>query len=354
MKLDIWANIAAEFKDTLVLGNGASIAVHKGFRYSSLFDKAHENGWISSGGQAVFDNAANKDFEFVLRCLSIARFVNEALDIRDSKTDSVYKETRSALIRTVRAVHPSHSGIKHHLEPAYEFMEQFNTVVSLNYDLLVYWAMMEAIEAAPEEHGNGSRTPPFKDCFSELDGGFSMNCFRTEFQRHKSRLVFYPHGGLFLASRPDGAEYKVKATDTANLLDEIVKTWEPDSGSPLFVAEGNSKQKMAAISRSPYLSTVYYDVLPNLGPNVAIYGWSLGENDEHILKQICKGAKKIAVSVFKENEEDLNGHCSQVKNQIAKVKRSIDVFFYDAKSQGCWIQPSTGQEATGVPQPVST
>ncbi len=137
-----WSDMAEDFRDTLVLGNGASIAIHDHFQYPSLLQKARDEGLITKRLAAVFQKMKTEDFELALRYMSIAEFVNEALGIEDGETQEAYKDIRNALIRTVRKVHPEHEPIKHHLKPAYQFMTRFRTVLSLNYDLLVYWAMM--------------------------------------------------------------------------------------------------------------------------------------------------------------------------------------------------------------------
>ena len=41
--------------DTLLLGNGASMALHPGFGYGSLFESALENGHITPAVGAIFD-----------------------------------------------------------------------------------------------------------------------------------------------------------------------------------------------------------------------------------------------------------------------------------------------------------
>ena len=98
-----WLDIAGDFQDTLVLGNGASIAIHAGFKYESLYDKARTGGPITESVNALFKHMNSSDFELILRCVSIAEFVNRALEIEDGKTHEVYETIRNTLIKVDRS-----------------------------------------------------------------------------------------------------------------------------------------------------------------------------------------------------------------------------------------------------------
>jgi len=212
-------------------------------------------------------------------------------------------------------------------------MKRFNKVINLNYDLLVYWAMMA---------GNDSLGNWFKDCF--LHGYFQEDW--KWFERpavgvEGTTLVFYPHGSLFLATDKFGADIKLaKASDTKNILNRVVECWESGKFIPLFVSEGESIQKIQSIGNSFYQSTILYDVLPNCGEDVVIYGWSLCQNDDHIIKRISRGnVQKIAVSVYCENrsESTINEEIEFKKRKLINFLPSSRISFYDAQSSGCWI-----------------
>jgi len=49
MQLKNWSDIANEFQDTLVLGNGASISIDQRFDYRSLLQKARELAYNGTG-----------------------------------------------------------------------------------------------------------------------------------------------------------------------------------------------------------------------------------------------------------------------------------------------------------------
>ncbi len=92
-------------------------------------------------------------------------------------------------------------------------------------------------------------------------------------------LVFYPHGSLAVARDYLGDETKlaVDAGAAGDLLDTITLRWSSGNYVPVFVSEGTSKQKIAAIRRSHYLTNVYEEVLPSLGESLVMYGWSFDE-----------------------------------------------------------------------------
>jgi hypothetical protein len=115
--------------------------------------------------------------------------------------------------------------------------------------------------------------------------------------------------------------------------------WSHARSIPLFVAEGVSRQKEAAIQRSEYLGTVYDEVLLDLGDSLAIYGWSLGDNDTHILTKILEGTvRRLAVSVQTEgrNATTIRDQCEGLMKRIRSHSKKIDVTFFAAESDGCW------------------
>ncbi len=338
MELGKWSDIANEFKDTLVLSNGASIAVDTRFDYQSLLEEAKEANLINNSVDEVFNYLGTKDFEFVLWTLGFVSDINQKLKVETQSAKEAYQKVQNALIETIHKVHPQRNEIEQLLKPIYSFMKNFQTVVSLNYDLIVYWSILEA----KRELGNH-----FKDCF--VNGRFTENWQRLR-EPHKadaSTLVFYPHGNLCLVTDPKEGDYKIiRQDENTILLDAIVNVWRQNSKIPLFVSEGDSKQKLTAIRRSGYLSTVFNSVIPSLSGSLAIYGWSLDYNDEHILKQLCQHTKTIAISVHRNRlaGETLEQHCTKNEKKIKRINPNIQVLFYDAESPGCWInstQPLT-------------
>jgi hypothetical protein len=80
-KIHQWSELAPDFSDSIILGNGASLSVSASFSYSSLFDWASEKKLFTPDVQKVFNHLKKRDFEFVLRILWHASHVNRALRV---------------------------------------------------------------------------------------------------------------------------------------------------------------------------------------------------------------------------------------------------------------------------------
>ena len=333
--LRLWNQIAGDYSDTLLVGNGASIALNGCFNYNSLYQTAQADNLITPDVQAVFNYFNTTDFEHVMRMLWHAYNVNQALGISDSRTRQAYLDIREALIQTVRKSHVDFASIQHHLDPIQKFMGSFTKVLSLNYDLTVYWAMRE---------GNETRGGPwFKDCW--LSGSFEGDWEKlaAPYKVSGATLVFYPHGSLLFATHPDAGEIKISVGGSSNSLRErIVGVWSDEDALPMFVSEGESRQKVAAISRHAYLSVVYNDVMTDIGPSVAIYGWGMADNDEHILRRIASNRiDRIAVSVYSGGrpQAEIDKQCTELLWKIRHHNTHARVDFFDSTSPGAWNNP---------------
>src|SRR5437870_8205784 len=307
-KLYQWAEIRDDFKHTLVLGNGASIAVDSCFSYRSLYEEAEKALLLNDAIKKLFNHYSTQDFEFVLRLVWRAHQINSLFAIEDTPVADAYLQVRDSLIQTVQRVHVDYGQAADYLPSIAGFLHRFRNVLCLNYDLIVYWAMLQG--------NNILEGPWFKDCFIHDDRTFEDN---FQFLRQPygkvsgTTLVFYPHGNLVLATNFLGQETKICNDESADLLESIVKRWNLNDSTPLFVSEGNSDQKVQAIHRNSYLRTVHNDVVRNLGQDtsVCVYGWSMSSQDIHLLEAIGQNKpKSLAVSVYTGSDgwQDFCGH----------------------------------------------
>ena len=320
---------------SLILGNGASISVSENFNYSSLYEKAFND---QEELINIFEHYETKDFEFVLDKLWHTNKINKFLKIDDNdKVFNKYKNIQERLIETIINNHVNYNFIFFDSKKIYEFIKQFRFVFSLNYDLVLYWSFLE---------GNDHYNKYFKDCFIN-------NKFEDDWeylnQPHPNAdgvtLIFYPHGNLVLAKTKEGFERKISAQKD-DLLEDIFDEWSENNSRPLFVSEGSSKKKLETINRSKYLSTVYFDMMTSIDGDICIYGWSLSKNDIHIIKQLFSknnNINKIAISIYKKNveEEELLEQMEEIKMRVRKYARRAnmdpEIIFFDASSDGCWI-----------------
>ena len=302
---------------------------------------------------ALFKEFDTNDFELILRLVWHATIINQKLNVRDRKTRRAYRNVRKALIKTVRDLHSSYSDIKSELPKLYSFTKEFRTIISLNYDLIMYWIIMYG-ENERDRH-------KFKDCF--INGKFRRDWYelRTKLNERENTLVFYPHGNLCLARNIVDDEVKLITNGDRNLLDMILKSWTDKDVIPLFISEGTTEKKLKSIESSSYLSIVYHEVLPRIlfpylkddddSDNLVIYGWSLGEHDEHIFKQIINPfssrksgvrrnneSNKIAISVYELTQEKCFEYYQKIK-KIIDEDLEIQIYFFDSADAGCWNNP---------------
>lgn len=261
--------------------------------------------------------------------------VNGALGTPSAAISAAYEEVRTALIEAVHSVHPVHADVATDLQRVGAFASAFPTVVSLNYDLTLYWAML-LFNAA---HGSW-----FKDAFHDGEFQTDWDYLRRPYGHAAgATLVFYPHGSLAVARDYLGDETKlsVGAGGAGDLLGTITRRWASGHYVPVFVSEGTSHQKVAAIRRSHYLTNVYEEVLPALGESLVVYGWSFDERDQHVLDAIASSPpKRMAVSVFTgQPDGDQQAFCHQVLKAAGRSLPDTGVMFFDSRSPGCWNNP---------------
>lgn len=326
MPFDInqWANIAGNYRDTILLGNGASIAVSPRFSYESLLQHALARDWITNDVKQLFEFFRTNDFELVLRLVWQASNVNRSLQIPDERTYQAYIRVRECLIQSVRDIHPEHNEIALALPSLYGYLKNFDTVISLNYDLIVYWIMTYGF-SVEDQHS-------FKDCF--LNGVFDGDWqrFRQPIGRDRTTtLVFYPHGSLIFCRDIVEAEYKIHGNGNA-LLESILRLWQNETALPLFVSEGIQQQKINSICNSYYLSTVYREVLNSPKTALVIYGWGFGEHDLHLLQRMANsGIQRVAISVFRNDQSYCNKADAIVRQYLGQFVR---IEFFDSQSTG--------------------
>ncbi|PQQ42544.1 DUF4917 domain-containing protein [Photorhabdus luminescens] len=326
-----WSELAQRYDGTILLGNGASIAVSPRFAYGSLLEYVRQRESLAEDARRLFDFFETEDFELILRIVWQASNVNKSLQIEDVRTHGAYLRIRECLIQAVRDVHPEHNEVSEQLPYIYDFLKRFNTVISLNYDLIVYWTMTYGLDIQDRHK--------FKDCF------LGRGVFAEDWQRlrtpygdeQSNTLVFYPHGSLVLCRNRVEQEHKIHIRG-AGLLESILERWKSEEVVPLFVSEGTYKQKVNSIQNSFYLSKVYREVLAELRENLVILGWGMGEHDIHLLKRMAgTGIQRVAVSVFRRDRAYCNRANLLIKQNLGQ---NIRVEFFDSESPGCWNIPT--------------
>ena len=135
-------------------------------------------------------------------------------------------------------------------------------------------------------------------------------------------------------------ERKLGASSSSDILKAITATWRDNDNSPIFVCEGDSTSKLESIAKSKYLTTVYQDVLPRACTSIVVYGWGMGQQDTHILKQLMRSEpKRVAVSVYCQGRSvnSLKQEMEKIQERLSHFKSIKRLDFFDASSSGCWL-----------------
>jgi len=309
-QLATWDEISEAHEwSSLLLGNGFSQNVWSKFGYSSLYEIAksdHVEPGLTEQDVDLFEAFNTHNFEAVLSALGISKLVAETLDQDTKLFDERYESTRQALIAAVHHVHVPWAMIQEEkLLRVADELKRYENVYSSNYDLLVYWAVMQNPDA-------------FTDFFFD---GRIFDISNTEIWRDAAKVHFL-HGGLHLYKKRSGLIRKRVAQPYQNLLDLFGRPF--GDAVPLFVSEGTADEKRTAIARSDYLSFVFSRFAKD-GKPLVVFGHSLGDSDEHLTDVLNKrGERPIAISIRAQ------GDIRQRKAALIKALPRADITFFDA------------------------
>jgi hypothetical protein len=330
----------AQGKKHLMLGNGFSRACRNNiFSYDSLFETADFKK-LSKHAKQTFEALETTDFEFVMRSLNTA---SALIKLYEDNSDNELAQTlaedadklRKVLVETIAAHHPSMPSdiTDDEYLACRTFLDKFDKIYTLNYDLLLYWANMKALQ------GDKRRDDGFRDpYFGEPEDYVEEDYVEWSNPDHKQD-IHYLHGALHLFYQgPSLQKYCWRRTGV-RLLEQI-DTALKKGFFPLIVSEGSSDQKFERVQRSNYLGHNYRS-LGKITGSLFIYGHSLAENDTHILEQLRKNTKltNLYVSVYGSLTDKGNQSILQTAGALATGRpktKPLTIAFYCAKSAHVW------------------
>jgi len=336
-------------KRHLLLGNGFSIACRADiFHYGSLYDQAD----FSSAPEVktVFDALGTQDFEAAIRALENAATILPAY-VMDGGTARTKMLEHAALLKEVlvQTIAGNHPHLPWEINDARllacrRFLSYFlagpkaGCVFTLNYDLLLYWALMHEgdVLAAPvvlaKSDGFGN---------DEDDPDAEYVVWQGETNAHGASVMFL-HGALHLF---DAGKELIKYTWVRKgvpLIDQVREALNRNA-FPLFVAEGTSAQKKAKIRHNAYLYQCYKVFAANVTQSrhcMFIFGHSLAENDDHILVRIGRGRlQKLYVGIYGDPLDAGNQTIMERARALTTMRRErspLEVAFYDSASARVW------------------
>lgn len=337
-----WASDGGTGKVALLLGNGFSMAYDSDrFSYGALATLAENKNLLPAIALRVMESSGSRDFEALMRDMEAAATTLEAMD--PVAFHGAIQEIRNAIFGVREALAQSVAGLHPDRPfdvptPCYRstraFLDRFHDIYTVSYDLLLYWSLMQEV-------GDGGRAADdgFRDSRIEGDDTVLWNVYNPH-----SQSVHYLHGALHLYGGLDGLR-KITYSRTGDALIDQIRFQLAAGRYPLFVAEGESKEKLARITASAYLSKALRS-LSARGSGLVIYGHSLDHNDDHVFEAIVRSKiRRVAVSIYGDVDSPSNREIRHRATEIV-ARRSdrnsrvpLDLKFFDASSVGLWQAP---------------
>jgi hypothetical protein len=337
---DAWQKIERIKSKYLLLGNGFSIALRPDiFSYDSLYENADFS--KSPHIPELFSALETTDFETVIHQLQGAA---EILQVYEPSLSSLKarwlddaEAIKSALVSAVAKRHPERP---YEIEPAKyaacrAFMLEFNHIFTLNYDVLLYWALMQDevddLDLMPDD---GFRHP-------EDDPDLPY----VSWQQSHSATVHYIHGALHLFDRGhEITKYTWSKTDMP-IVDQIRDALDDDK-FPIFVSEGDTESKKNKIMHNAYLHKAlrsFEGCMRTKAAALVVFGHSLAANDKHVLRLISKGNVSILlVGIHGDPDSKANQKVISNANTIVseraerRAARPLELVFFDSQSASVW------------------
>jgi hypothetical protein len=308
-----WEWIKKDFSSSsILLGNGFSINFSNSLRYKYLYDFFIAG--CSNFASELFRQFDTKNFESVLESLETAKIVCDTLKISSSELEKYKSEIREGLIASINQMHPRPINVNYdQIKWISRQFEGFNNIFTTNYDLFLYYIILEIKKFGDHLFTNYSNR---------------YNCFENPDTMRKHH-IYYLHGALFLFEQ-GLTTLKIKRLNDGWLLDEITAQISANN-YPLFISEGKSLTKLKSIQSNPYLRFCMKRLEENSDKNLVVFGQSLSEQDEHIVRIIDKHYAKVAVSIRSE-DWDMIGKLRAEKNRLSSLFTKAKFEFYDAKS----------------------
>lgn len=346
-------------KRHLLLGNGFSISLFPKFRYDSLLEEVDFSDLPEL--KKAFKKLNTTNFEDVINALRVATSLLPIYceDKKIFQTMSKHAERlKELLVKVIADRHPQRPSDIHgeQYKACRQFLSNFigtkrimsssqkdvdlrGHIYTLNYDLLLYWTLLHEPNTSEDkitkqiEYDDGFRAPD-----DDKDAQYVIWDGEGSFQKQR---IHYLHGALHFYD--NGYELQKKCWERSGgvpLINQIRNAFKEDQ-FPLFVSEGKSREKFIQIRHSAYLHKClrsFRTVCDSKKACLFIFGHSLAENDNHILKQIEKGKiESVYISLFNPHED-----CRKIFKKANKIKTArnnrnpLKITFFDASSADVW------------------
>lgn len=282
----------------------------------------------------MFNLLRTFDFEKVIRLLNDITHILSSYTDDSSITEQIRNDAESLkeiLVETICKKHPdlpSEIGQAEY-ESCRNFLSNFDRIFTLNYDLLLYWTMMNSLEEIEKKE-------KFNDGFGKAKDTNDYVVWNAK----NNATVYFLHGALHIFDADDEIK-KFTWINTGQRLIDQIRVALNHKKFPIFVSEGTSKEKKTKIFHNAYLSKAYRS-FESIGNNLFIFGHSLDQNDSHILSMIYAGKiTDLYISIYgniNDNETVIANAFELRENSIEYRKKGnpLNIHFYDAESAHIW------------------
>ena len=313
----------------LLLGNGFSMAYDKKrFSFTSLLESATKSKIIKKNDfvYKVFKKLETADFESVMKILDDSQKIIEVYNGGEKLIKKINKDSSQLKSYLVAIITNNHPDVctdipEENKKACIDFLKSFRGIYTLNYDLLLYWATM---------HDNSQE---FTDGFGENEE--SIHEDYVIYKNKHGMKVHYLHGGLHIFDAGSEIIKKTYSKTNVRLVDQIKENLDRNI-YPIFISEGDSKQKLTKILHNSYLNHCYKS-LRTIGGDLVILGTQLKKNDTHILEVIFENrVKNIYIGVI--DSESIQHIKTNIdiynKNKTESKKKNLHL--YDYRTANIW------------------
>lgn len=316
-----WSEIKAKYAySDLYVGNGFSIKISNQLAYNSLFDKFLEE--LAVIDKEIFKQFGTTNFELILEKIGNAISVDEIYKVPSDPLIASLPKLKKGLVATINKNHPRHAQINAEIfdKLSFEF-DSFGDVYTTNYDTFLYKIVM----STKDRYEAGQKIKRYQDYFWLTQGNYLKFMDTQSDDSYKN--IYFLHGALFIFQTIEG-NFKIKRGDGKTELLDIISEKIGNAEFPLFVTEGNFKDKENAINRNGYLSFCRTK-FKNTNKNLVMYGASFSNQDSHFITDLNYNKRNLAISIFCENSTipQLKAETHRILSKFNNLKDEEIVFF---------------------------
>lgn len=311
----------------LLLGNGFSIDFDSAFRTMSGLEIPE----IPLEGLSEEDQKHAADILLSDSELDGKTAENVSIKVEgssDKKLSNFQNTPLKNLFYRAQAVHPENENAIRDSEAknCVGFLNPFlkrGKVFSLNYDMLLLWAIVHAYEI--KEAGIGE-LPKYKDGFTNDEDGLLY------WEKTEEQNIYYCHGALNIEA--DNARCYKRYYEERALIPVTRHVFDSNLKSLLLVSGVSANEKQIIIESNEYLKNCF-DVMSQISGNLVIIGVKFWPNDKHIIDAIS--------SAYNRNKSKLKiyyGYYSDIdKNHAKEVltkDHNLNIVYFPTKNIHIW------------------